>query len=429
MFKIGSLLLLALNLVACDDFTGNSEKDKSSLQPNIPAVQPPPLNEVSNKLSGKDFSKKLLVQDIIGQVMNSKVKRFVESSNNFAREVKRNCQLEAAASSNSQKEHSIVLKFLWRSAMESYHGLEVMQLGVLAENNFALLDNLYSYPSTNRCGIDIELFKKSTQSDYQLPEATNRLGLDAIEYLLFKADLNPTCASNSRNLLGWESLSDVQKGEARCLYIKDLAQRLESDTYKLQTKWNEYLSNLSTTNESELLNQIFFALFYIEKQTKDQLLGVPTGLTKGSRTCFGKFCPNNVQHANSKFVKQTLIAHIKTFQDVFEGTVEGKPNAFGLVDYLKSFKNKFSDKIINNVRRSVLEIETALTSLPNDYDMFTELQQSSDYTQCLNSNSKNRNITACSLYEDFKKITEIMKKEFTVAFSIKLPIDTEGDGD
>ncbi len=429
-FKTGSLIFLIVGFfVGCSDFTGSNETpQKLKGEETLP---PTPKKEglSSNKSVGKEINKKNLVEDLVNFSMTPQVSNFVEASRRLNSEIARNCQLEAFSSTTSDKEAAIALKFLWRAAMGAYHSIEVMQIGPLAENNFELLDRVYSYPSTNRCAIDIEVYNMATQDSYTLPRATNRLGLDAIEYLIFQTDLNHSCARNSKNLANWDSFSNAVKANSRCNYLKSIGRQLADDVEKIESHWLRFASRLSQGSENELLNQIFFALFYIEKNTKDQTLGIPTGLSKALPRCHGRFCLNSIQHKDSKFTKQLLSSQMNSFKIIFTGIYDEQHSGFGLRDYLLGQKNTFSHQVAKKIETKIANLTANLNKLPSDYDIFTELESITDYELCRNSTHEDRKVEACSLYQDFKSLTDVLKKELTVALSIRLPVDTEGDGD
>ena len=432
-YSLATVLLVfsLFSLGSCSDFKDNSEqnkvinKDKST--PTIPNT--PETKGKSHKLAGDKFNLNFLVEDLLTLVLTPLINDFTESINILDYTIQNQCVLSAYTNNESQVEASVELKLKWKSAMKMYHRIEPFQIGPLTENNFEILDRIYSFPSTNYCGIDIEVYRKISDHEYQLPQATNKLGLDAIEHLLFQNDFNHGCAKKSKNLENWNQLEIKTKNDARCSYLKSISTELKNAGKELETKWNHFVNSRKELNLKNLFNDIFFAMYFIEKHTKDQVLGVPTGLSKKSASCFGRFCPKHSEHKTSNFTKKQLLANIETLDSLFSGRNSEKQMGFGIYDLLESKKEKLSSKVSNKIKNSLSFLLNKIASLPEDFNVSNDVSFSISYEKCKLSNKNERHIESCSLYYDLRELTQLLKIDLPVALSVKLPVDTEGDGD
>lgn len=424
-------LFITILLTSCSDFKGNSEQEKNLNRkpPSNNLPNKPVKLGTSHKLSGDKFNLEYLVEDLLFFVINPTLNNFVYSIQSLDETIQNNCVLSAYTSNESQVEAAVVLKIKWKNSMELYHQLEPLQIGPLAENNFELLDKIYSFPSTNFCGIDIEIYRKMTEPDYKLTSATNKLGLDAIEYILFQNDFKHGCSKNSKSIGNWEQLDSNTKNQARCSYLKSLSTEIKQSTYELHNKWKNFLKSNKSDNYQNLFNDIFFAMYFIEKNTKDQVVGVPTGLSKKSTQCFSRFCTKKVEHIDSHMSKKQILANVKTIDALFSGIESEKNEGFGIYDLLESKNDKFSSNVSKNIKRSLSYLITQLNKLPENFNIYTDILHVESYDKCTQSNKKQRFVESCSLYHDLKELSQLLKIDLPVALSVKLPVDTEGDGD
>ena len=385
----------------------------------------------SEKAKGTPLTKRILLLDVLNQVITPSIHQMESSTKELQRELSKNCQLEVQDFNETAWDRAIVIKHYWEKAMEIYHYLEPLQIGPMKQNNFALLKNLYSYPETNRCGIDREVFKLNNSSPSQPLQFNNRKGLDAIEYLLYKSDFNHSCSRQTRALQGWDNLSPEKRHQLRCEFLKILSLELVKDVERLVGQWEGFRQSLNQIDENQLLNDLVFALFFIEKQSKDQVLGIPTGLSKANTRCYGQFCIENIEHKESLFTKKQLLSHIQAFKDVMSGqsVFDENTKAYGIFDFILLEKNPTSQNTVEQLKASVELITSSLKNWPNHYGIFNALAGVSSYDLCKASTTQERKVEVCAVYQDFRALTQLMKQDFVIALSTRLPTDSQGDGD
>ncbi|MCB0392315.1 MAG: hypothetical protein KDD58_13565 [Bdellovibrionales bacterium] len=441
MLKIGNLFIffiLTLN-TACGDFTGNTESDKSNSPVNNSSNNALPRSKVlsSNKAKGKALTVNNLASDLVEQVITPAVNNLEDNVLLLNKELKNNCTLQPLTNSEAEKERAIVLRYLWKKVMSSYHHLELFQIGPLMDNNFELMYNLYNYsyefnykyPSRIACRIDYDVLTNSKTPIAIDALKQNSSGLDAMEYLLFNNDLQHSCEPGRSQLKEWESYSNAQRAAARCDYITLISEKLVSDITNLAQRWEIFRQNITQVPEQKLINDLVFAIFFIEKHTKDQALGIPTGLSKSIPKCFGQFCLDTIEHSPSLFLKEHLLTQVKALSSFFDGQNSENENykGYGFYDYLNKIENH-SD-LINKLKASIKNLKQNLTQLPAGFDLKASLKKVDDYSKCQNSTSRNRTVEICAIYQDLREITQLLKQEFVVALSVRLPVDSEGDAD
>lgn len=427
--KLYPLLLTSfIALWGCDDFSGNSEKSDS---PKVKVIiKERQQISPSHKNSGKKPQLEWVLDDIIQQVVTPKVRKLTDDLSQLNQIAIDNCALPSQKNSELQNEGLAVLKYFWTQAMYSYHQLEVVALGPLKESESLSLQSIYSYPSTNTCSIDIEVFRSMELPNYVYPEAINRLGLDAIEHFISQNAETHSCdPRKSRHMKGWENVNLEQKMKARCQYVRHVTSALEKQAQLLDGLWENYRQEATKAGNKKLLDELLEALFFAEKQTKDQVLGIPTGLSSASTRCKGRICLDGIEHSSTFFTKKQLLANLHALKSVFEGSTQSENSSFGLLDYIKSLNSKVAK---NFDKRFLKDLDLAISNLeklPDNYNMKKELSAVKDYSQCTQSSSQNRRVEACALYSDLRKVVGYLKKELPVILSVNLPVDSEGDGD
>ena len=86
----------------------------------------------------------------------------------------------------------------WRAAALAWQAVEVMQVGPLAKGTApgaqGLRDEIYSWPTVSPCRVDQEVVtERYADPGFFDAAVVNVYGLDALEYLLFRADAGNAC--------------------------------------------------------------------------------------------------------------------------------------------------------------------------------------------------------------------------------------------
>lgn len=190
----------------------------------------------------------------------------------------------------------------WRTASLRWQRLELMQVGPAAGSLVGiggedLRDEIYSWPTADSCSVDRALVDEAYASDdFYSTELVWSYGLDALEYLLFADGTEHTCPSQVQLDGPWNALSSREIERRRAEFAAVIAQGVWQQAEALQRRWSPDRDDFATAlaspgagdspyaSQAEALDEVFRAMFYIDKQTKDGKLGTPLGLVDGCPT-------------------------------------------------------------------------------------------------------------------------------------------------
>ena len=167
-----------------------------------------------------------------------------------------------------------------------------------AKGGADLRDEVYSWPTVNRCRVDQEtVYGTFRDGGFLDDNLVNVYGLAALETLLFSPPGENGCATevyiNSDG--SWAALGVDGVQQARADYAVVVAGGVKDTIAALVDAWDPSggdfgaaLAAGSTPFDGPTsgLQAVFDALFYLENETKDQKLGRPLGL----QDCVGLAC-------------------------------------------------------------------------------------------------------------------------------------------
>ena len=241
----------------------------------------------------------------------------------------------AISSQGDVEEAHAAVQDAWRSSMQSWQRLEVMQIGSLGSSLNAiggedLRDEIYSWPTVNHCRIDQKTASLQWQeTDFFEANLVNAYGLDALEHLVFAGPdsvCNPAVPPLSDG--SWDALGPDGVGVARAGYSSRIVEQIEAITDDLIWTWQTDGGGFSDTlkadsedsiygSTQEALNAVYDALFYVETRTKDRKLALPLGLRPDE--CDDDVCPDDLEGLISGETIPMLIANLEGFQALFTG--------------------------------------------------------------------------------------------------------------
>ncbi|MCH9687000.1 MAG: imelysin family protein [Deltaproteobacteria bacterium] len=312
----------------------------------------------------------------------------------------------------------------WREAMTQGQRLEVMQLGPAAPSLVAIggedrRDAVYSWPTVDTCSVDRALAEQAyAADDFFTTQLVWAHGLDALEYLLFVHDADHTCPTQVQLDSAWDALSFEQVEQQRRAYAQVLADQLASQASALATRWSpqgdDFASALANpgqagspyANELEALDEVFRAMFYLDKQTKDGKLGAPLGLVDG---CAAAPCTDQMESPWSGHATASIIANLQGLRLMIQGGPD-PDQADGFDDLLQEVGQ--GDVADDLLRR----IDTAI-SVAEGIDV--SLQESAVASP--------ERVTA--LHTAVKDVTDILKGPFVMALMLTIPAEGAGDND
>jgi predicted lipoprotein len=248
-------------------------------------------------------------------------------------------QLETAtksyASSLSEADRTAA-QAAWTRAMAAWERAELMQVGPAANLSSStpggqgLRTEIYAWPQSFPCGIDRVLVSKQYAELATLRASTyvNVRGLGAVEVLLFDTRTTTACAASDAMVTpaAWTGIAG-ELAARRAAYARTLAEDLVDQGEKLISAWQTFAKELVTAGDGsklfatsqDALNAASDALFYLDTEAKDMKLAVPAGLTM---TCMQP-CADKVEHPFAQVSKESLVANVEAFRDVFRTGFRG----------------------------------------------------------------------------------------------------------
>ncbi len=317
----------------------------------------------------------------------------------------------------------------WRRVMEQWQRVELFQVGPLAANGGALRNRVYSFGSTaplSECAVDQSVVLAQEAGFDLSTRSVNARGLDALEYLLFSEDLTHHCPSQISETEGWNDLPEQTRREQRCDYAQRLADDVVDASQALVEAWEPQGSDyrfewVNPANQEVSLKALSDALFYIELQTKDRKLGVPTGIHSN---CSAAACPDAAESPYSEASMANINANLNAFLLGFTGGDGlGFDDIFvheGFPGVRDEFENTISNAIAGTAytRPSLLE------------EVRAQAQSGSD-TDCVNAaaNPEVHVGSACAAHGFLKRVTDRLRTDFITIVNLDLPERGQSDND
>ena len=316
----------------------------------------------------------------------------------------------------------------WKQAMSAWQALAVLQIGpagssVKAIGGANLRDEIYSWPTGNACRIDQEIVENQfIASDYFSNNLINSYGLDALEYLLFNPNNENQCRSLTNiNANGsWDNLTSSELSERRAHFGKTLTATILVQAQQLNSFWKpatgEFYHHFSAPdqdsfvygNYTKAVNDLYRALFYVEKTVKDTKLGVPLGLVPPCDD--GVLCPEEVESHWASYSREAIIANLESFQAVFMGSQDPTQEGIGFDDLLIE---QGAQTVADTIEEGISDALVSLRSLNVSLKMALE----SDIE------------TLREAHAALKKAMGQFKTEFADILELEVPQEGAGDND
>ncbi len=310
----------------------------------------------------------------------------------------------------------------WRGAMSVWQRAELMQVGPAGAmgtftGGMTLRDEIYSWPVVSTCRVDQELVAGNFGTpDFFKNALVNVYGLDALEYLLFYAAEQNTCAPQSSiNASGqWAALGAAEIRRRRADYAHAVAAQLRTVAEDLVNRWDpangNFVSELATAGTAESIyetermaaDELFAAMFYLDLVTKDLKLAVPAGI---SPTCTSDTCPESVESLWASYSKEELHANVEGFRALLTGN-EG----VGFDDWL--------------VARSATDLATQLVT-----ETDAALAAVDAIPGTLESALASDPESVRAAHAAVKRVSDLMKSQFVTVLNLSVPDEGAADND
>jgi uncharacterized protein len=311
----------------------------------------------------------------------------------------------------------------WREAMGAWQRLEVMQIGPAAPSTSAiagenLRDETYSWPTVDTCTVDRRLVGEDyAADDFFVSQLVVAYGLDALEYLLFVHDQNHTCPSQVQLDGPWSGLGFDEIQRRRGAYALRVAQGIADRAEALATRWSpegdDFAALLANPGpdspfdtETIALDDVFRAMFYVDKQTKDAKLGRPLGIQEG---CASPPCANLFESPFGSMSAAAIAENLEALELLVVGGSDPGTSA------------GFDDLLINADHLALAN------ELLGKIDVATAMARGLE--QPLQQLVVTDPAQVQALYDAVKDVTDILKGPFVMTLMLTIPAEGAGDVD
>ncbi len=316
----------------------------------------------------------------------------------------------------------------FHGAMELWQEAELLQVGPAGAMGKVmggqdLRDEIYSFPTTNPCGVDEELVENVFRdAGFFEREAVNRAGLAVLEYLLFvEGDANACAAARPINAEGtWTALGSDEIRQRRADYCAAASAHLVADAQRLRDAWEESDGDFRAqlvapggadavyASPSEALDALYQAIFYLELVVKDRKLAVPAGLHV---LCATESCPELVESPYAKRSKENIAANLRAFEKIFLGQADPDGSDGAGFDDLLADAN--AGELAEDMKADIDAAEAALAAFEGSLEdaLVSDVER------------------ARALYATVKVVTDDLKTQLPSVLGLRVPQEGAGDND
>ena len=312
----------------------------------------------------------------------------------------------------------------WRAAMDQWQELELMQVGPAASSLAGiggedLRDEIYSWPTADTCAVDRAMVDEDYTADsFVATELVWAYGLDALEYLLFVDGDAHTCPTQVQLDGPWAALSADERTSRRAAYASVLAANIADQANALATRWDpagdDFAALLGNpgqgdspyASDTEALDEVFRAMFYIDKQSKDAKLGLPLGIIEG---CDAVPCIDLLENPWSTDAGPSIVANLRVLRTLVQGGPDPE-TADGFDDLLEQMgEGEIATTLLTDIDNAIATLEAIDAPLSQVI--------ASDPAQVE------------AAYGAVKSVTDTLKGPFVMALMLTIPAEGAGDHD
>ncbi|MEN0067509.1 MAG: imelysin family protein [Myxococcota bacterium] len=286
------------------------------------------------------------------------------------------------------------------SALLRWQRLEGLQVGPASSpaspGGQALRDRIYSWPIVDPCDIDRFIVQGA------LPDATffddvlvDRIGLDAIEYLLFSGKTQ-ACGEELEET--WMALAPEVVTSRRLAHARFLAADVTATADALIASWEgDFAAAFNAFDSTEALNAVFEAMFYLETQTKDRKLGQPLGLVGCSSECATQ-AEGQLSATGAEAIGQNLAG----FEALYRA---------GMDDIVRDQLRR--RELANAIDDALDEARGATSGVDGDLALLIETDRE----------------RVEALHAAVKSVTDLLKLDLATVLMLQIPREVAGDND
>jgi len=386
----------------------------------------------NDKDTNTGFDQGKLITSIVDKVITPTYQEFSNLATVQKQAIGDYCGQEAALAQQNGDEALVsdakaIAKESWRNAMNTWQQADMMQLPPLLIGDGALRNNIYSWPTQNTCGVDLDVtyFKSDSVNGQPYDIATrtaSRKSMVALEYLLFNDNLAHTC-TGSTIPAQWNNQTEQYRKIARCEFAVEVAGDIENNATELLSAWlgsdgnGGYAAKLKAAGsegsdfatEHAAVNELSDAIFYLDKFTKDDKLATPLGLF--ANECGSQACPEAVEAKYSTHSITNITNNLEALKMFMQGSLSAdETDALGFSHYLIDVGDEVTADIIND--------HVALA-----------IEETKNYQESLAATLSNDPDKVLVTHGDVKNITDKLKSDFITSLALELPKTSAGDND
>ncbi|GGP70881.1 imelysin family protein [Shewanella saliphila] len=377
----------------------------------------------NNGDTSSDFDQRALITNIVDGVITPTFQQFAAKSLTQANEIEALCVAELGNQQGSVDAAGLqtateIAQQGWRSAMDQWQRVEMMQIGPLLNDDGALRNKIYSWPVMSRCGVDLDVVSYENNDINGVPydisaRTPARKGMIALEYLLYNPSLEHSC-TGSVTPEGWDNRTDESRRLARCEFAAEVARDINVNANVLVTEWSGddgYAATLKSAGETgssfatvhAAVNKLSDALFYIDSVTKDGKIATPLGYF--ANTCGTSVCPQDVESPLSAYSIENIANNLIALKALYEGE-----DGLGFDDYLVDENDAATATLITQ------SLDAAIANA-QAYQLSLAETLTADEQQVIDTHS------------DVKAVTDTLKSDFINTLALELPQTSAGDND
>lgn len=309
----------------------------------------------------------------------------------------------------------------WWAMMTAWQEVELLQLGPAASSLTAvagadLRDEVYSWPTVNRCRVDQEtVYAAWDEPTFFEERLVNVVGLDALEVLLYAPPGENDCPSQvDINADGsWDALGVDGVQAARAAYAAALAAEVRADVDRLARAWDpageDFAGQVARAGGEDTpydspeiaLNAVFDALFYLELVAKDRKLGYALG----TGDCTGTSCVDQIESPLAGGSHAWLVVNLAGFRALYTGGA-----GTGMDDLLRSLGE---DDLADAVLAALDDADAAVAALPGPLDAAVSADPAA----------------VEAAHAAVKAVTDLLKGDVATVLALTIPSEAAGDAD
>jgi predicted lipoprotein len=314
----------------------------------------------------------------------------------------------------------------WRQAIDTWEEAELFSFGPAASQtepggkDFRNL--IYSWPLNGRCKVDEQTVNRFYESpDFFGPpnrSLVNGRTLSALEYLAYYEGTDNGCHQLSPINANqtWSALDRTELTRRKAAYAAAAAEDVLANARALAQAWSPEHGNFRATlthtgnavyaSEQAALNAISDAMFYLERQVKDQKLGIPLGLLP---ECTTPPCVDAIESRYANASIDHVRANLRGFRALFQGCGAGN-SGIGFDDWLNAVG---SGELATRMLQALDAADAAAAGV------------NSPLQDALVSDRARVE----ALHTAIRNVATPLKTEFVTVLNLELPKTSEGDND